>query len=47
VPGGVGGNNTDNLNIATPVTPNTFEHSDCGGGVADLIDALDGEVTAP
>ena len=37
VPGGVGPNNTDNLNIATPVTPGNFEHPDCGGGVADII----------
>jgi uncharacterized protein GlcG (DUF336 family) len=41
VPGGVGSNNTDNLNIATPVTPNGFEHPGCGGGVADIIAALD------
>lgn len=43
VPGGVGGNNTDNLNIATLVTPNNFEHPDCGDGVADIIDLLDGD----
>lgn len=36
VPGGVA-NGTDNLIIADPVTPNTFEHPDCGGGVADII----------
>jgi hypothetical protein len=41
VPGGVGPNNTDNLNIVNPVTPNRFEHPDCGGGVADIIAALD------
>jgi uncharacterized protein GlcG (DUF336 family) len=37
VPGGVSATGDDNLNIATPVTPNTFEHPDCGGGVADII----------
>lgn len=47
VPGGVGGNNTDNLNIATSVTPGAFEHPDCGGGVAGIIDALDGDVVEP
>jgi uncharacterized protein GlcG (DUF336 family) len=44
VPGGVGGNNTDNLNIADPVTPNTFEHPNCGNqGEVEIIDALDGD----
>ena len=30
----------DNLNIATPVVAGNFEHPDCGGGVADIIDDL-------
>lgn len=37
VPGGVSATGDDNLNIATPVTPNTFQHPDCGGGVAEII----------
>jgi len=38
VPGGVSLTpGDDNLIIATPVTPNTFEHPDCGGGVAGII----------
>jgi uncharacterized protein GlcG (DUF336 family) len=37
VPGGVSATMDDNLNIATPVTAGTFEHPDCGGGVADII----------
>jgi uncharacterized protein GlcG (DUF336 family) len=37
VPGGVGPNNTDNLNIVPEVTPGNFEHPDCGGGVAEII----------
>jgi hypothetical protein len=40
VPGGVGPNNSDNLNIASPVTPGAFEHPDCGGGVAEIIAGL-------
>lgn len=36
VPGGVSAG-TDNLIIATPVTPGSFEHPDCGGGVASII----------
>jgi uncharacterized protein GlcG (DUF336 family) len=42
VPGGVGdGGTNDNLIITDPVTPNTFEHPNCGGGdevgiIADL-----------
>jgi len=40
VPGGVGPNGTDNLNIATPVEPSNFQHPDCGGGVADIIAGL-------
>jgi uncharacterized protein GlcG (DUF336 family) len=33
VPGGVGdGGTNDNLIIADPVTPNAFEHPNCGGG---------------
>jgi len=40
VPGGVSATGDDNLIIATPPTPNTFEHPDCGGGVADIIAAL-------
>ena len=48
VPGGVGGNNTDNLNLANPVTPNTFQHPNCGDqGEVEIIDALDGETTSP
>jgi hypothetical protein len=42
VPGGVGGNDTDNLNIVDTVTPNEFEHPNCGGGdEVGIIDALD------
>lgn len=37
VPGGVGPDNSDNLNIVDEVTPGAFEHPDCGGGVADII----------
>jgi uncharacterized protein GlcG (DUF336 family) len=37
VPGGVSATGDDNLIIADPPTPNTFEHPDCGGGVADII----------
>jgi hypothetical protein len=37
VPGGVGPDNTDNLIIVPDVTPNTFEHPDCGGDVAQII----------
>lgn len=37
VPGGVGFDGTDNLNIADPVTPGAFEHPDCGAGVAEII----------
>lgn len=41
VPGGVGDDGaTDNLIIADPVTPNTFEHPDCGGDVANIIARL-------
>jgi len=40
VPGGVGPNGTDNLNIVPEVTPGNFEHPDCGGGVADIIAGL-------
>lgn len=43
VPGGVS-NGTDNLIIADPVTPNTFEHPNCGDqGEVEIIDALDAE----
>ncbi len=35
--GGVSATGDDNLNIATPVTPGTFEHPDCGGDVAAII----------
>ena len=37
VPGGVGFDGTDNLNVVNKVTPGNFEHPDCGGGVADII----------
>jgi uncharacterized protein GlcG (DUF336 family) len=40
VPGGVSATGDDNLNIATPVKPGSFEHPDCGGGVAAIIAAL-------
>ena len=40
VPGGVSLTGDDNLIIATPVTPNTFEHPDCGDGVDAIIAAL-------
>ena len=42
VPGGVSGPapGNDNLIIATPVTPGSFEHPDCGNGVAAIIDTL-------
>jgi Haem-degrading len=39
-PGGAAPNFTDNLNIVTEVTPGSFEHPDCGGGVADIIAGL-------
>lgn len=42
VPGGVA-NGTDNLIIADPVTPNMFEHPDCGDGVAEIIAGLPSE----
>lgn len=38
--GGVSPTGDDNLIIATPVTPGSFEHPDCGGGVAALIAKL-------
>ena len=37
VPGGVSATGDDNLIIATPVEPGSFEHPDCGGGVAGII----------
>lgn len=38
IPGGVGDNFTnDNLILADPVTPNTFEHPVCGFGEEDII----------
>lgn len=40
VPGGVGPDSSDNLNIVAEVTPGAFEHPDCGGGVADIIEDL-------
>jgi uncharacterized protein GlcG (DUF336 family) len=40
VPAGVSATGDDNLNIATPVTPGAFEHPDCGGGVAAIIENL-------
>ncbi|MGH8502603.1 MAG: GlcG/HbpS family heme-binding protein [Gammaproteobacteria bacterium] len=41
VPGGVGDNGTnDNLILADPVTPNTFEHPVCGFGEEGIIPQL-------
>lgn len=40
VPGGVSATGDDNLNVVAAVTPGAFEHPDCGGGVAEIIDAL-------
>ena len=43
IPGGVapgGPNGTDNLMIATPVDPNTFEHPTCGFGEDGIIAGL-------
>lgn len=41
VPGGVGdGGTDDNLIINDSPTPNTFEHPDCGDGVAGIIAGL-------
>ena len=37
VPGGVSATGDDNLIIAPPVEPGTFQHPDCGGGVAEII----------
>jgi uncharacterized protein GlcG (DUF336 family) len=37
VPGGVSDTGDDNLIIAATVVPGTFQHPDCGGGVADII----------
>jgi hypothetical protein len=40
VPGGVA-NGTDNLILADPVTPNTFEHPNCGDqGEVEIINDL-------
>ena len=36
-PGGAAPDFTDNLIIVTEVAPGSFEHPDCGGGVADII----------
>lgn len=40
VPGGVGPAGIDNLNIVNKVKAGAFEHPDCGGGVAGVIDDL-------
>jgi uncharacterized protein GlcG (DUF336 family) len=41
VPAGVGPSGTDNLNVATPVTPNTFQQPGCNDPSAEaLIDDL-------
>jgi uncharacterized protein GlcG (DUF336 family) len=41
VPGGVSATGDDNLNIATPVVPNTFQHPNCGdSGEVEIIEAL-------
>ena len=40
VPGGVSATGDDNLIIATPVEPGSFEHPDCGDGVKGVIDGL-------
>ena len=40
IPGGIGFDGTDNLNIANPVTPNTFEHPTCGFGEDPIIQNL-------
>jgi uncharacterized protein GlcG (DUF336 family) len=41
VPGGVSSTGDDNLIIADPVTPNTFEHPNCGNaGEVEIIQAL-------
>jgi uncharacterized protein GlcG (DUF336 family) len=40
VPGGVSTTSDDNLIIAAEVTPGTFEHPDCGDGVATIIGDL-------
>ena len=38
VPGGVSATGDDNLNIASPVTPNSFQHPNCGnGGEVEII----------
>jgi len=40
VPGGVSTTDDDNLIVSEPVVRNTFQHPDCGGGVAAIIAAL-------
>lgn len=40
VPGGVAPGGTDNLIIATPVMPNTFQHPSCGADADTIIAAL-------
>lgn len=40
IPGGVGPNSTDNLNLADPVEPNTFQHPFCGFGEQEIIEEL-------
>jgi hypothetical protein len=42
IPGGVGPNNTDNLNLvpAGQVTPNAFQHPECGFGEETIINDL-------
>lgn len=40
IPGGVGPGETDNLNIADPPAPNSFEHPSCGFGEEAIISEL-------
>jgi Haem degrading protein HbpS-like len=40
IPGGVGPNGTDNLNLADPVSPNQFQHPFCGFDEENVINNL-------
>lgn len=40
IPGGVGPGGTDNLNLADPVEPNSFQHPECGFGEEAIIPDL-------
>jgi uncharacterized protein GlcG (DUF336 family) len=40
IPGGVGPDDTDNLNLAAEVAPNTFQHPECGFGEDEIIPTL-------